>query len=301
MTGMTDLRDTTTAVPGQRSAPPPQFPELPDGVEPGTRVPRWKPWTAFVALIIGFVAASMGFIVIASISTAFGYTFEDPPPGVTIVATIVQNVFLIGAAVFFAAKVARPRPWQFGLRRPAWWPAVGWTALAFVTFLAFSAIWVSALGLQNEEDTLPTELGVDESTAALIAVAFLVTVVAPVGEELFFRGFYFRALANWKGIWPAAIITGITFGSIHAGGSPIGFLVPLGFFGFVLCLLYVRTKSLYPPIVLHAINNSIAFGSTQDWSWQIPLVLAGSLAIISLGAYAVRRGWGPAPARSLPV
>lgn len=295
---MTDLSDTP---PPPVSAPPPALPELPEGVEPGTRVPRWKPWSAFLALILGFVAASIGFIVIATIASAFGASFEDPPPAVTISATILQNVLLIAAAIFFARTVARPTPWQFGLRRPAWWPSVGWTVLAFFAFIAFSATWISAMGLENEEDTLPAELGVDESTVALIAVAFLVTVVAPVGEELFFRGFYFRALANWKGIWPAAVITGITFGAIHAGGSPIGFLVPLGVFGVVLCLLYAKTQSLYPPIVLHAINNSLAFGTTQDWDWQIPVLLAGSLTVIGLMAYAVRRGFGPAPLRPLPV
>jgi uncharacterized protein len=295
---MTDLSDTPTP---PVSAPPPELPELPEGVEPGGRMPRWKPWHALVALILGFVGASVGFVVIATIGTAFGSSFEDPPPAVTISATILQNACLIGAAIFFASTIARPAPWQFGLRRPAWWSSVGWTLLAFVAFIGLSALWISGMGLENEEDTLPTELGVDESTVALIAVAFLVTVVAPVGEELFFRGFYFRALANWKGIWPAAIITGITFGGIHAGGSPVGFLVPLGVFGMVLCLLYVKTRSLYPPIVLHAINNCLAFGSTQDWDWQIPVLLAGSLSIIGLLAYVVRLGYGPAPPRPLPV
>lgn len=295
---MTDLSDTP---PTPLSAPPPALPELPEGVEPGTRIPRWKPWSAVLALILGFVAASIGFVVIATVASAFGASFDDPPPAVTISATILQNIALVGVAILFAKGVARPTPWQFGLRRPAWWPSVGWTLLAFVTFIVFSAVWISALGLENEEDTLPAELGVDESTAALIAVAFLVTVVAPVGEELFFRGFYFRSLANWKGIWPAAIITGITFGAIHAGGSPVGFLVPLGVFGVVLCLLYAKTQSLYPPIVLHAINNSLAFGTTQDWDWQIPILLVGSLTVIGLMAYAVRRGFGPAPLRPLPV
>ncbi len=283
------------------TAPPPLLPELPEGVEPGIQVPRWKPWSAFVALVLGFVAATFGYVVIAGVVAAFGASFEDPPPGVTIGATIVQDLALIIAAIGFAAMAARPRPWQFGLRPTRWWPAVGWTLLAFVAFIVFSAVWSAIFDLGDERDTLPTELGVDESTAALIAVAFLVTVVAPVAEEFFFRGFYFRALANWKGIWPAAIITGITFGGIHAGGSPVGFLVPLGVFGFLLCLLYVKTRSLYPSIVLHAINNSIAFGVTQDWDWQIPILLAVALALIALGAFVIRRIFGVAPARPVPV
>lgn len=280
---------------------PPEHPELPDGVEPGEQQPRWRPWFGIAALVLGFLAATVGFVVVATVAAVFGADFEDPPPAVTIIATVLQSAFLIGAAVMFARKAAPVRPWQFGLRPARFWPSAGWTVVAFLTFLGISAAWAAAMDLGDEEDTLPDELGVDESTAALIAVAFLVTVVAPIGEEVFFRGFFFRALANWRGIWPAALITGIVFGGIHAGGSPVGFLVPLGVFGVVLCLLYARTKSLYPAIVLHAINNSIAFGASQDWTWEIPVLLACSLVIIWLAAAGLRRAYGPAPERPLPV
>jgi uncharacterized protein len=108
-----------------------------------------------------------------------------------------------------------------------------------------------------------------------------------VAEEVFFRGYFFTALRNWKGVWPAAILTGLVFGAIHAGSAPIGYLVPLAVFGFGLCLLYWKTGSLYPCIALHAINNSIAFGVTQSWDWQIPLLVIGSLGIIGLLMLAV--------------
>jgi hypothetical protein len=104
---------------------------------------------------------------------------------------------------------------------------------------------------------------------------------------VFFRGYFFTALRNWHGVWPAAIITGLTFGGIHAGSAPVGYLVPLAVFGFGLCLLYWRTGSLYPCIALHCLNNSIAFGVTQSWNWQIPLVMAGSLTVIGLVMLAV--------------
>ena len=43
------------------------------------------------------------------------------------------------------------------------------------------------------------------------------------------------------------------------------FLVPLGVFGALLCLLYYRTGSLLPCMVLHALNNSLALGVSQSW------------------------------------
>ena len=98
----------------------------------------------------------------------------------------------------------------------------------------------------------------------MLAVVVLITVVAPLGEELFFRGFFFGALRNWRGPWPAALITGLVFGGIHVGSSPVGYLVPLLIFGVGLCLLYEWTGSLYPAIALHALNNSIALGANLD-------------------------------------
>ena len=269
-------------------APLPELPEVPDGVTPSDGLPRWTPWMSITALVAAFGATIVAAIVIQIIAVATGSAFDNPPPAVNIIATVLQDGCLIGSAILFARTAGSVRPSQFGLRAPRWWPAVGWTVLAYMTFLAFSAAWVALLNIKSEED-LPKELGVDESTVALVAVAILVTVVAPVAEEFFFRGFYFTALRNWKGLWPAAVITGLTFGAIHIGSSPIGFIPPLAFLGVVLCLLYARTRSLYPCIALHCANNSIAFGVSQHWGAEIIALLAGSLAAIALLLGAVHR------------
>jgi len=82
------------------------------------------------------------------------------------------------------------------------------------------------------------------------------------------------------------------FGLIHAGSSPVGFLAPLALLGFLLCLLYERTGSLYPCIVLHSLNNSVAFGVGERWGWQIPVLASASLAAIATVLIAVRRAAG---------
>ena len=286
--------------PGWR--PPPDPPELPEGVEPTSGRPRWPPWTSFVALIAAFGGALGGGLVVAVIAAIAGADLANPPAAVNIVSLVVQDGCFIGAAIMFARMVAPVRPWQFGLRPPTVPPAraLGAVIATYVGFIAFSAAWVAVLGI-DERDNLPDELGVNSSTVALIAVAFLVTVVAPIAEEFFFRGYFFPALRNWKGLWPAALITGTVFGAIHLGSAPAGYLVPLGVFGVLLCLLYARTGSLYPCIALHCLNNSIAFGTTVHWDWQIPLLLAGALATIAGAALAVRRAFGPAPAWPSPV
>jgi membrane protease YdiL (CAAX protease family) len=274
--------------------PPPELPELPEGVSPE---PRWPAWTAPVALIASFAAALFGAILIGAVGAAAGASLQHPPPAVQIAATAVQDVALILTALSFARLSQRPRPWHFGLRPTRLWSALGWVALGWFGFLVFSGLWVALLDIK-ERDRLPDELGASDSTAALLAVAVLVCVIAPVAEEFFFRGYFFSALRTWKGPWLAAVLTGIVFGAIHVGSAPVPFLVPLMVFGFVLCLIYWRTRSLYPCIALHSLNNSLAFAVSQHWGWQIPVLMVAALAAIAavvLPLGGVRRA-GPAPA-----
>jgi membrane protease YdiL (CAAX protease family) len=283
--------------------PPPSLstaPELPPGIERPRppEQPQWKPWTAWVALIAGFAGALAGAVVIGIIAALAGASFDDPTPAVNILGTVVQDVALVGAAILFAGMAGRPRPEQFGLRPTRVWPALGWIAVTFLAFYLVTLVWVAIVGGDTGDEKLPKELGADRSTIALLAVAFLVSVVAPIAEELFFRGFFFSALRNWRGLWPAAVITGLVFGGIHVGSAEATFLLPLGFFGFALCLLYARTRSLYPCMVLHCANNTLAFGVSQSWGWQIPVLFVCAVALIALAALAVRARWQPAAVSS---
>ena len=269
----------------------PSRPELPDGVwrpeppPPPRRaggLPRWPLWAPFAGMLATLLIAVVGVGVIALVVELAGVDVpgDDPPPGVTIGGTYVQDLALIGVAVLLARLLDPPAtPGRFGLRLPRWWPAVGWTLLVWAGFLVFSAIWAQVLDI-SENDDLPSELGVDGSTAALVAVAVLVCVLAPIAEELFFRAFCFTALRRTLGMLPAAVLTGIIFGAIHLGGTDIEFIVPLMVFGFFLCLLYVWTDSLLPCIVLHALNNALALGVSEEWG-------AATLAAMAAAAVAV--------------
>ena len=249
-----------------------------------------------MGLIAAFGAALVGALCVGIVGALAGADFDDPTPAVNIGATVVQDLCLVAAAILFAGMAGRPLPAQFGLRPTSPWKALGWMVAAFVAFYVITLIWVAIVGGDPDDEKLPDELGADRSTFALLAVAFLVSVVAPIAEEFFFRGFFYGALRNWRGVLPAAIITGLVFGAIHAGSADWEFLLPLGVFGFLLCLLRERTGSLYPCIVLHCANNSLAFGVSQDWGWEIPVLFVAALSLISLAAVAVRARWTPAPA-----
>jgi len=279
--------------------PPPEHPERPEGAPENSRtrgLPPWRWWMGIVGVVIGLaIPLVLGVFAGAAVAIAGGDA-GDLPSGVLIALTFLQDIGFILAAVFVARMARRPTARDFGLVPTALWRAVGIVVAVYVAFYVFAGIWSSILNL-HEESELPDELGANHSTAALVAVLVLVCVMAPVAEEFLFRGLLFTSLRTSIGMWPAAIVTGAVFGSIHAGSSPAGLLVPLAVLGFGLCLIYAWTRSLYPCVALHAVNNAIAFGVTQDWTWQIPLVLIAGTSISLLIVAGIGRALGRGSAR----
>jgi uncharacterized protein len=258
----------TYAVP--HGGPPPDPPELPGGAE---TQPRWPAWYAPAGFVGGFAVTLVVSVVVAIVGTAFGADLEgDTPPAMVVVLTLLQALILCGTAVFLASRTRRPQAWHFGLRRARFWPTVGWTALGMISFYVFALVY-SAVVDPSGEQSVTEDLGADESTLALVAAGFVVIVVAPLAEEFFFRGFFYRALRSRLGILGAAGIDGVVFGLIHYTGTDTLELLPiLGFLGFVFCLVYERTGTLYSVIALHALNNSIAYGVSTDDA-TLPLIL----------------------------
>ena len=266
-------------------APPPPDPAAgePAELEPYEQSgrDRWPAWLSVAGFAAGYGTTIVLGLVVLVIAGAFGASTKDPPAGVNIGLTVGQNLALMGAAYFFAMLGGRPTAADFGLRPARLWRSVRLLVAIWIGFYVVSAIWAVALDLK-EQQTLPDELGADGSLLNALLVIGLVTVVAPLGEELFFRGFFYGALRNWRGPILAAILSGSVFGLVHVGSSPIGYLVPLAFFGIGLCLLYEWTGSLYPPIALHALNNSIALGANQEYSVGVVLAMMVGSTIVSL-------------------
>jgi uncharacterized protein len=265
---------------------------------------QWRPWTAPAALAGGLVLAAVGGLAVDIPAAVFGGVklsgSSSLPAGLTVADTFVQDAAFVAAVVIFASLGGHTvRAWQLGLRPTPLTRAVKAVIVTLLAFLVFSAIWASAIEVSTKEKLLQ-QLGTNQSTALLLASALLTCVMAPICEEVLFRGFFFPALSNWRGWLPAALITGIVFGGVHAGSAPVVDLVPLAALGFALCVLYRYTGSLYPCIAAHALNNSFAFGELEGWGWQTPVLMAASLATIALLALALKRAGvitpPPAPA-----
>lgn len=242
---------------------PPDPPELPAGAD---AAPPWPAWFGFVAFF--------GALAVTLLLTAPLLLTDDPEsPVVVQVSTVIQNVAFAAVALAMAALVQRPQARHFGLRRTRLWPAVGWAAAGLVAFYFFALAYGLAIGGVDEQSTAD-DVGADEGQLALIAAGILFIVVAPLGEEFFWRGFFYRGLRSSLSAAPAALVAGGVFGLIHLPAGPEA-VPPLAVLGVMLCLVYERTGSLYPAIGIHAFNNTLAYAATTD---------AGVTETVAIGA-----------------
>jgi uncharacterized protein len=257
------------------------------------------------AVALGLAVGQFAVIIVDIVGHAGGSSLSHPTPAVSIISDVVVDLAFVGAAIYFANLRSRATPADFGFRRCSLGLGIAAFVLAGGGYYLVTAAYAHLFKLHGR-DKLPSELGVSHSTAALIAAAVFVCVIAPMAEEFFFRGFLFGALRRMRitvlgkelGTWVAAILVGILFGLAHTGSASSQYLIPLGFLGFVLCLVRWRTRSLYPCMALHSFNNSLALGFNQ-LHWSLPGILGlmlGSLAVIGATTLPLADRASPAPA-----
>jgi len=111
--------------------------------------------------------------------------------------------------------------------------------------------WMESLGVESTQDSVKLlQTATDPMVLILMAVAAV--LVAPISEEIVFRGYLYPAAKKFAGTWMAAICSGLVFAAAH--GS-LAALLPLFIFGVVLALLYEKTGSIWTPMAVHFCFN----------------------------------------------
>jgi membrane protease YdiL (CAAX protease family) len=128
--------------------------------------------------------------------------------------------------------------------------ALKWMAAAVGLYLLFTALYVALVGEPHQED-------IAEGFGALPLQILLIVIAAPISEEVCFRGMLFGGLRERLPRLAAALLSGVIFGGLHAL-TGVSAVPPLIIFGFLLALLYEKTGSIVPGIILHMLNNSVA-------------------------------------------
>jgi len=176
-----------------------------------------------------------------------------------LVMNIGFQIFIAGMVLVYMTRRTSPADW-LGLRWPAW-PTMFFIAPAsvFGMWLIFGVLqacgymqWMESLGAETMQESVKL-LQTTEDPAVLWLMALAAVLVAPLCEELLFRGYLYPVAKKFTGPWLAACSSALFFAAAHGNLSA---LLPLFLFGLLLVWIYEKTGSLWAPIAVHFCFNS---------------------------------------------
>lgn len=195
----------------------------------------------------------------------------------TLLIFILQEAFFIFPLVFFIFQKYPVTKEMLGFRAIGILKTIGFVIRAYLYVLIIDFLFVvflgdkSVPGFEEQQNYFDLFGGMKTPLDAGIAI-FVLIILAPIVEELVFRGVILQTLASHFGNFRGNVLTALIFAAIHFQFESFVLLLILG---FILNWLFLRTKSLYPTIAFHVFNNSAAF--LVQW-----LVFAGKIHIENL-------------------
>ena len=211
---------------------------------------NWGPLAAVLGVLLALgtgIVLSVPVLIAAAPSK--GEELGDVANALVQLATALGFLLVPFAIAAGRGATVREAISRLGLRRfrPS---AAKWMLAAIGAYLLFAIAYTAIIGEPHQKD-------IAEDFGAVPVQVLLIAVAAPISEEVCFRGMLFGGLRER---WPriaAALVSGLIFGGLHAltGLSAVPVLIV---FGFILALLYEKTGSVVPGILLHMLNNSIA-------------------------------------------
>ncbi len=232
--------------------------------EPSPLSPTLWPPEAFAwqrslpALLIVLAAFGVGIVLTSVVAVSMGVRTQAPLTlswGL-IIGELASYAVIAPTLLAILPRLGRRSLRDLGLRAP--------DARAIVAgILGAIAMYAVTLALANLQFAFthakPSEVAISLFTSAhdrrlSIAFGVLAVAIAPVVEELVFRGFLFNSVLRYAPVWVAAAVSGIVFGFSH--GSLSAFL-PLAGSGVVLAYVYYKTGSLAASMLTHGLFNGI--------------------------------------------
>jgi membrane protease YdiL (CAAX protease family) len=159
-------------------------------------------------------------------------------------------VWQIAAAWFFSVRTAGAGLAAWGFRLPT--RAYFWTIPAALAVVYVVSIAHDVLVDPKRQDIVGE---FPHTTVGIVLFVLLAVIIAPLFEEIFFRGFLFRAFASSWGWVAGAAVSSAVFGIAHL---QLDVFLPLFALGLMLAWVYQRTGSLWTSISLHALFNGLS-------------------------------------------
>ena len=189
---------------------------------------------------------------------------SEADPATALVLSVI-TVFIevwAGVIVLLLARRRGVSLRTLGFVRPRDWGLTVSAVLgAYGMLVAYGAIVLvlerfAGLDLPDPANTIPDTLARTVPVWAVLGVA--VVLVAPLGEELFFRGLVYRAVEGLWGPWAGIAVSGVAFSLVHFNPSVV---VPFAGIGMVFAWAYRRSGSLWTTIAAHAIFNGVSLAA----------------------------------------
>jgi membrane protease YdiL (CAAX protease family) len=205
-----------------------------------------------LALWSGFVLA------FTTLSYTLRFTSGKPPKDLlykwsTVVGNLIQFA-IIAAIVYGIAGLSGDRRRVLALRRPTSWRTALRIGLGVGLGMYVLTILLGPILHPDREQGVTPDTWQPRHVAAYIANGIVIAVVAPIVEELTFRGLGYSLLSRY-GRWTAIIGTGVAFGLAHGLVNAFPFLAA---FGIGLAYLRSRVDSVYPGMIVHGLFNAVA-------------------------------------------
>lgn len=173
---------------------------------------------------------------------------------------LIQIAGMLLPLWFIAIRKHKLKIADFGFNWIGTGKTVLWVFISYVFFLGLSLFIITmffnfgieAFGFQSQRSIF--EIFGSDPFGLTIAVIIAIGI-APFVEEIFFRGFMLQTLVKKIGVTWGIILTTLIFAAIHFEFQS---MMPLLILSLILSVLYVRTESIWPGIIFHMFNNSIA-------------------------------------------
>jgi membrane protease YdiL (CAAX protease family) len=181
---------------------------------------------------------------------------------------VVGELVLAAPVVYFARPIARASGgWAraLGFGPPRWRDvpvALGWTVVQLIARGIVGAVLLALMPAAKHERISNVPKLAGKPLTVLVPLILAIVVMAPIIEELAFRGVLLRSFMRRWGFQVAAIMTALLFGGLHfeqAGGPSASVIlaVTLALFGYLQAVLVRRTARLAPAMMVHGMNNAL--------------------------------------------
>lgn len=173
---------------------------------------------------------------------------------------ILQIAGMIIPLWYFAIRKQKITPLSFGFRWIGTFKTVAWVIMSYIFYLGlgfflivlFYNLGIDAFGFEPQQSIFDI---FGNHIPGLIATFVIAVILAPLVEEIYFRGFVLQTLAKVVSPFWGVVLTALIFAAVHFQFRSI---MPLLILSLILNILYLRTKSIWPGIVFHIFNNFIA-------------------------------------------